>query len=70
MFSNDQRKKVRKDFPQYDNTAIAQEVKRRWYSADPDVIAKYITWAEEGKEEYKEVFVSFVFLLAMICVGF
>lgn len=67
MFCNDERPKVKADYPEYSFAAIITELGQRWASADPDIKAKYEALFEQDKQRYDRVsFTSYIYIVLII----
>merc|ERR1712226_700294 len=54
LFSQDERLKVKAEFPDYSITEVAKELGRRWASIDPAVKQRYEQRYQESRRQYEQ----------------
>merc|ERR1719367_2755132 len=54
LFSQEERLKVKAEFPDYSITEVAKELGRRWADMAPEVKQRYQQMAEEGRQKYDQ----------------
>jgi len=54
LFTNDERQKIKEEFPNMSITEIAKETGRRWANVSPEVREKYETRYQESRNKYDQ----------------
>merc|ERR1739848_665631 len=59
LFSQDERLKVKAEFPDYSITEVAKELGRRWASIDPAVKSQYEQRYQESRKQYEQAMTAY-----------
>ena len=59
LFSQDERLKVKQEFPDYSITEVAKELGRRWASIDPALKAQYEQRYQESRKQYEHAMTAY-----------
>lgn len=59
LFSQDERLKVKSEFPDYSITEVAKELGRRWASIDPSLKQQYEQRYQESRREYEQAMTAY-----------
>merc|ERR1712241_1533642 len=59
LFSQDERLKVKAEYPDYSITEVAKELGRRWASIDPNVKSGYEQRYQESRKQYEQAMTAY-----------
>jgi len=59
LFSQDERLKVKAEFPEFSITEVAKELGRRWASIDPTVKSQYEQRYQESRKQYEQAMTAY-----------
>jgi hypothetical protein len=59
LFSQDERLKVKAEYPDYSITEVAKELGRRWASIDPAVKVQYEQRYQESRKQYEQAMTAY-----------
>jgi hypothetical protein len=59
LFSQDERLKVKAEYPDYSITEVAKELGRRWASIDPAVKSQYEQRYQESRKQYEQAMTAY-----------